>query len=239
MKLIFTIVLFVFCVFDAKAKEIKLALTHIPKVLEFGNDNAPYNRFLKAFFEHSNLQPTLEFMPSSRANKLLNEKRIDCIFPIIPTNSRTISTQFSDPINGIRAHIFSLGPAVYTSLQQLRGKQVVYLRGYIFGDVIATEKSIGFFPVTSQQAALGMLKKQRADAYIDYVPDIRFVFNQADLKLLKYDPTAPVIKDFDRLECLNSPQGLEFLNSINRFLVVQKQQGHMTKLLGKYYVETN
>lgn len=225
--------------FSLTAAQPRLALTHIPKVLEFGNADAPYNRLLEQFVATKTIAFDYEFMPSSRANKLLNELKIDCIFPIIPTRTRSVQTHFSDPINGIKAHVFSLGPQTYSNLEQLNGKVVVYLRGYLFGDLIANTPSISFFPVTNQKAALGMLQKQRAHAYLDYVPDIRFVFTDDELSLLKYRPDAPFIKDYDRMECLETPAGKELMTQLNRFVANKKAQNQLRDILGNYYVSTD
>jgi ABC-type amino acid transport substrate-binding protein len=239
VKYLLFFVTLVFATGMTVAKELHVALTRIPKVLEFQAKDAPYNRFMSAFTAYSNVQFSQQFMPSSRANKLLREKKIDCIFPIIPPNSRHISTLLSNPINGIDAHIFTLGPRKYSTLKQLEGAHVAYLRGYLFGGIMDSHPLIGFLPVTTQNAALGMLKKKRVDAYIDYLPDIRFVFSKADFELLKYDAQSPVIQESDRMECLSSKEGKALIEELNTFVRFQRSQGTLPQLLGDYFVETN
>ena len=216
-----------------------MALTHIPKVMEYASPDAPYNKLIVHLDQRFPDTITYEFVPSSRSNKLLNTKQVDCLFPIIPIQSREVETQLSEPINGISAHIFSLGPEVYTDITQLNDKLIVYLRGYLFGGIISRHSKLHFFAVSNQEAALGMLEKQRAHAYIDYIPDIRFVFNPAQLAKLKYSEQHPIFKEFDRLECLKTKTNLAFLNKVNQEIDTLRSSGKLKKMLGKYYVSVD
>ena len=204
--------------------------------MEFGNSKAPYNQLIEHLNKKLPVNFSVEFMPSSRGNKLLNAAQIDCLFPIIPLTQRTTQTVISEPVNGISAYFFSTGLQVFSDLDQLKGKMVVYLRGYLFGGLVANHPEINFFAVSSQHAALGMLEKNRAVAYLDYIPDIRYVFNSEQMGKLKYDKTSPIVRDYDRFECLDTPSSKSFLNLINKEIQSIRTTGKLKTLLGKYYV---
>ena len=218
--------------------EIKLALTHIPQVMEYNKPNAPYTRLINTIREQSKLEFESIYLPSSRANKLLNEQKLDCIFPILPTDNRDIPTAFSVPVNGIRAHIFSVKDKPYLGLDELTGLSVVYLRGYLFGDLIKHNTQINFFPVNSQAAAFSMLKKNRANAYLDYIPDIKYALNKKQIAELSFSEDNPVLSSFDRLECFDDEKTQAFLKVFDQQIMLLRKTGELKNILGKYYVKT-
>jgi ABC-type amino acid transport substrate-binding protein len=225
-----------FIAFNVNAQQVKLALTTIPHVLEHDVSDAPYNKLVSEILAKTKHNIYTEFMPSARANLLLNQQKLDCIFPIIPTQTRSIKTKQSVPINGIRAYVFNINNEPFTKLSQLNNKIVVYLRGYMFGDLIAENKTIKFFPVSSQNAALGMLKKNRAEAYIDYIPDLKFALSPTEFSSLNYDENAPVIVTDDVMECRSTAEVLMFLEELNQIIETLRQSGRLKKILGRYYV---
>lgn len=227
--------LMLFC-FSLHAEPLKLALTTIPSVLEHGKADAPYNQLINAVLKQIELDVQADFIPSARANFLLDEEKIDCIFPIIPTQTRRLPTNRSVPINGIRAYLFSVPPNKFTTLTQLEDKVVAHLRGYIFGDLIKTNKTIFFFPVSSPHAALGVLKKGRAVAYLDYIPDLKFVLPSSEFAQLSYDVNSPVISTNDVMECRITPSAEVFLTEVNKSIKEFRANGKLKHFLGDYYV---
>ncbi|NVK25830.1 MAG: transporter substrate-binding domain-containing protein [Gammaproteobacteria bacterium] len=224
---------------QALAKQVKIALTHIPKVMEYDTPDAPYTKLINVLRSEFGLEFEPIFLPSARANKLLNDKKIDCIFPIIPTSSRFVDTLFSSPVNGIRAHFFSKDGKQYKSIEELAGKTVVYLRGYLFADLIANNRQVSFLPVNSQQAAFMILAKQRADVYLEYIPDIRYTLSSEQMATLSYSKKHPIIKNNDRLECLTSERGKAFLKDFNDKIQILRASGELRKILGDYFVDIN
>lgn len=218
------------------AEHIKLALTSIPKVLEYRNSEAPYNQLVSHLEQQLNMPMELLFMPSSRSNQLLDSRKIDCVMPIVPGNNRKSETFLSTPINGIRAYLFSIPPAKYSSLDQLEGDLVLYLRGYLFGGLIREKSQINFFPVHNQMAALSMIEKGRAKAYLEYVPDLRLVFSPEQLSLLAFDEENPIIKSKDHMECLDTKKNRAFVAAFDREIKSLRASGRLAELLGKYYV---
>lgn len=218
---------------------LNIALTHIPKVLEYQNQYAPYNRFIERLKHDVPLEYNFVYMPSSRSNKQLENRQLDCIFPIVPTHTRPVPTILSAKINGISAHLFSLGPKIYRSLDELNDQVVVHQRGYLFGDYIKQYKEVRLFPVTTHSAAIGVLQKNRAAALIDYIPDLRYVLEPRQMALLKYDPDSPLVRTFDHFECIDNDKTNRFMTKVNTFILSLQNSGELKTLLGDYYVEVN
>mgnify|MGYP005989379361 CR=1 FL=1 len=228
-----------FSVFALQANKINLGLIVIPGVLEYKKPEAPYSQLFIQLSKALTVPFDVHYMPSARANKLLNSKKLDCIFPIIPSTRRAVATLLSQPVNGIRAYIFTNHRNVYSKINQLAGKRVVYLRGYVFGDLIERETKINFFPVTNQQAALNILFKQRADAYLEYIPDIKFALSASDFKKLYFDEPNPVIASNDYFECLDHPDSSKFINNLNEIMSQYRKDGKMKTILNNYFVPTS
>ncbi|NVK23781.1 MAG: transporter substrate-binding domain-containing protein [Gammaproteobacteria bacterium] len=215
-----------------------VAFIKVPGVFDYNTPEAPYNKLLKEL--QSSMTVEGRFLPSARANKLLINKKFECIFPILPPKSRDFPTILSEPINGLKAYAFTLaGKPKVSGLSDLRGKTVVYLRGYLFGGLLEQNPDIHFFPVSDQEAALGVLKKGRADAYLDYIPDLRLALSEEGYGLLKYDIKKPIIEDHDRIECIDNPNTRKFIDDINERLSALKASGKLQELLGKYFVATD
>lgn len=206
--------------------------------MEYNNDKAPYNLLVKQLVAKIDFEFELHFMPSSRSNKKLQDNSVDCIFPTIPTASRNNPTQLSAKVNSISAYIFTMGPQKYSKLSELKNKLVVHQRGYLFGDYITEQKQINFFPVASQQAALGMLQKKRAAALIDYLPDLRFILTKKQMSKLNYVEQSPLLQSFDYFECIVNPRVNGFVKELNKNLNMMKKTGELEEILGLYYLST-
>lgn len=230
-------VLLSFCAASCFANDIKVALINIPDVLEHDKPQLPYSKLLTELRKKIKIEGV--FLPSSRANKLLDSGKLDCIFPILPTNRLSSTTIISEPINGIKAYAFSVDGKLYKTIESLKGKTVVYLRGYLFGGLLRENSDIHFFPVTSQQSALGVLKKGRADAYVDYLPDLFFALKKHELTLLNFDINSPLLTQNDVIECVKNEKTMRFLGEVNKVLTSLKESNKLKEVLGEYYVETN
>lgn len=229
--------LLLFVSFTVKGKvPVVIALTHIPQVLEFENEQAPYNKLIKAIEQKISVPTRYEFMPSERGNRLLAKGKIDCIFPIIPADyERSEKTAFSTPINGISLNLFALNQR-YKGFDELEGKIVVHLRGYLFANARKKYPSIKFFPASNQENALNMLKNGRASAYLDYLPDVRFSIPKEQMQLLQYDKENPVLKANDSFECKDSGHAKDFLKQLEKAVELLDTQGQLKTILADYYV---
>lgn len=213
-----------------------VALTHIPKVLEFENKHAPYNKLITQIESELTVSVRYDFMPSERGNRLLERAKIDCIFPIIPADyKRRDKTAFSAPINGISLNLFALDRK-YQGLAELEGKIVVHLRGYLFANAKDKFPTIKFFPASSHENAINMLKNGRATAYLDYMPDVRFSIPTEQMQRLKFDESSPVLRANDSFECKDFGEPKRFLQEVEKAILRLREEGRLKRILGDYYV---
>lgn len=236
MHFIYCLLLLAFSL-DVTGKEpVIVALTHIPKVLEFGNDQAPYNKLIEEINSELTVKVHYEFMPSERGNRLLEKGKVDCIFPIIPADyKRAEATSFSTPINGISLNLFAFDRR-YKGLDELKGQIVVHLRGYLFANAREKYPSIKFFPAESHSNALNMLKNKRASAYLDYLPDVRFSIPSEQMKKLQFDEQNPVLKANDSFECKIAGEPKLFLQQVESAVGSLRRKGKLKEILADYYV---
>lgn len=220
-----------------KANEpVVVALTHIPKVLEYGRASNPYNRLVEILQAEIILPVRYDFMPSERGNRLLEKGKVDCIFPIIPANyKRAEKTSFSAPINGISLNLFALDRK-YKGLAELDGEIVVHLRGYLFANAKDEFPNIKFFPAASHDNAINMLKNGRASAYLDYMPDVKFSVPKEQMAQLQYDEENPVLKANDSFECKDTGPPKAFLSQVERVIRTLRAENKLKDVLGSYYV---
>ena len=214
-----------------------LALTMIKGVMEPRTDNVPYNRFLTYLAERSGIQLKRGYYPSGRSNFLLETGKIDCIFPIAEgAYRRDIKTIYSTPVNQVTTHLFSFTDVPFPGLEAVRGKTVVYQRGYLFGNLVkSSQVEVDFVPVINPKAALELLKKERAVAYMEYLPDLRFSLDEKYFSQLSYAKDSPIKRSFDVFECRSTEQVAKALGQINQIVLDARASGELKAILGKYY----
>ncbi|WP_338293161.1 transporter substrate-binding domain-containing protein [Planctobacterium marinum] len=215
----------------------KLSLTHIEGVMDVADEQAPYNRLLSVLTEQFGLQFDAQFYPSGRSNFLLDHGKIDCIFPIAKGVYRgEIETRFLEPVNRVSVHLFSYGDTTYTSLEQVRRKTVVYPQGYLFSNLINDNPfEADFTPVLTPHSGMEMLKKGRADAYLDYLPDLRFSLTAEELEGINYSSGNAIFSTFDGFECRIEPHKTAALEALNSAILSLKQSQQLQSILGNYY----
>lgn len=227
------------CCSSVLAQEaVRVGLTHIPKVLEYGASDAPYNKLVSAISAGLSVPVSYDYMPSERANKLLEKGKLDCIFPILPADyQRSEPTRFSAPINGVALYLFSLHQPV-SNLSELEGQIVVHLRGYLFANERQRHPNIKFFPASNQLNAYEMLKNGRAAAYMDYLPDIQFSIPKEYMSKLNYDSNSPILVANDSFECKDSGAAKRYLREVEQGIEILRTNGALEKILGDYYLKT-
>ena len=244
LRLFFLLVCF--CIASAQAADtrqagkhppLKLSLTHIAGVMDVEDEQAPYNRLLSSLTKQFNLQFDKQFYPSGRSNFLLDHGKIDCIFPIAKGVYRgEIETRFLEPVNRVSVHLFSHGDVIYTSLEQVWRKTVVYPQGYLFSNLIKENPfEADFTPVLTAQSGMEMLKKGRADAYLDYLPDLRFSLTAEELQDIRYSADHAISSAFDSFECRVEQHNTEALELLNSAIIELKASGQLKDILGSYY----
>lgn len=220
-----------------RADQIELAVSRIAGITDEDNPEAPYNRLLDALLNNSKFHLTRNYYPTVRSNYLLEDKRVNCIFPIAKgAYRRHIQVQYSEPVNSITTHLFSLNSPPYEDLQEVANEVIVYIRGYLFGNLVKTQPhNVTFVAVDSTHKAIELLASKRAKAYLEYMPDLRFALTPAELSAIQYSPSSPIQVTEDVFECYRSEQNKAFLSSINESLAQLKVSGKLQEILGDYY----
>lgn len=229
--------LFVTQVARCEDNTLKLGLTMIRGVMEPRSNDTPYNALLDYLSAESGVVFDRGFYPSGRSNYLLEHHKIDCIFPIAEgAYRRGIETIYSQPVNRVSTHLFTVTPSPLKSLDDVVDKTVVYQRGYLFGNLVTSSPvKVNFVPVINQQAAIDLLKKDRAAAYMEYLPDLRFSLTEHVFNTLYYDANAPIQSSFDVFECNASEPVSEALSKINAVIEQATESGELKRLLSSYY----
>lgn len=212
---------------------VRVALTPIAQVLEQGDSSLPYSKLIEVMQQRLDVTTSYDYMQSDRAIRLFDAGKLDCVFPTMKFDSQQQPIEFSEPINGVALHLFSLGKT-YRSLSELEHKLVVHLRGYEFTREASQNPNVGFFSASEHKLAMEMLKNGRASAYLAYFPDIRLLAADFNTQL-QYQKTAPLYKSYDSFQCSNSQTSKYFLQQVNKLLRQLKSSGELKSMLGAYY----
>jgi ABC-type amino acid transport substrate-binding protein len=215
--------------------EVKIGLAQLPGVLSFEEDNAPYNKLLKTLINSLPFKVTVDYYPTARLNLLLNTSKLDCIFPIAKGEYvRPIPTINSQPINTISMHLFTLTPPALVKLEQIDGKILTYPRGYLFSNLLLNSNAMKM-PVSSPSSAIGAMEKGRADAYLNYLPDLKFMLSSKEFGRLIFDKNKSLRTVSDVFECIDNSKNNTAISLINSELVKLKESGELKRILGTYY----
>lgn len=217
--------------------DIRIAVSRISGVTDKDDESAPYNRLLGALIEHTKFNIQRDYYPTARSNLLLEQQMVDCIFPIAEgAYRRDIQVIYSQSVNRVTTHLFSYGEQPFLHLSDVADEVVVYIRGYLFGELVKTQPyNVSFVPVDSHQSALQVLQSGRAKAYLEYMPDLRFALTASQIQPLRFAKAHPVQETFDIFECYASSQNAQFIKNLNQVLTRLKSTGQLQQLLGDYY----
>ena len=208
----------------------------LPKVLDSKLKSSPYNRLMAKLLARIDLPYSTQFVSSGRANALMHQGRLDCIFPVVPGGyQRSVPTILSDTTNNVSVHLFSAKPPGFTSLKEMEDKVIVYSRGMYFGDLFRKNKNIKFLAVDSEDIAIKLLFKNRADAYLAYYPDIKLSLDKEQYRQLVFDAMQPVAVSEDKLECADNAKNKAFIDKFNKELDKMKASGELKLILGDYF----
>lgn len=225
------------CVSAQDPLSVRLGLTIIHGVNDPGDQNAPYNRLLREIERVSGVDISSKFYSSSRVNHYLDNEVIDCIYPISKgAYRREIDTVYTDNFNTISSHFFTLSEPLLNSTDAAKGKTVVYIRGYLFANLVFNEElGIRFVPVESTETALALLRSKRADAYLEYMPDLRFTLSGDVFAEMKTDFAQPIQILDDVMECANTVENALVIDRFNAAITQLKTNGQLADILKNYY----
>ncbi|MGJ8678959.1 hypothetical protein [Paraglaciecola sp.] len=240
-KLIFSFalcVMFATPVFSSSldAEKIRIGYIDLPEVLDRSGKSAPYNELMARLLNRIAMPYSTLFIPSARSNYLIHQKRIDCVFPVIPGfYKRAVPTLFSEATNKVTSHLFSVTTPAIQSLEASSGKMIAYRKGLIFGTLFDKFQFVRFVPVETEDIAIKLLHSNKVDGYIAYYPDITLSLNAETLSLLKFNKDKPLTSSEDKLECVDTPINRVFIEKFNHQLQKMKTSGELKHILNKYY----
>jgi len=193
--------------------EHKLAIGVTPGLIEKSEHiNNIYTEFLDKIDDNEKL-----FMPHARADMSFQKGQVDCIFPAslttMPNKQQLVQSQ---PLNIVSAFVFTRHAPM--SLSQLKGKNVALRRGLTYGNV-RDKVEANFVDLNNVESGLLLLQKERVDAVIEYMQDLKAARNQLQLrKLPSYLEDQPVYEAQDAVVCYNRPENLNFMNELNQII---------------------
>jgi ABC-type amino acid transport substrate-binding protein len=234
------VVLISFASFQAQlatsAEPITIGYIDLPEVLDSSGKSAPYNELMARLLKRTGQPYNTLFIPSARSNYLLNQNRINCVFPVIPHfYKRSMPTLFSTATNKVTSHVFSISSPAVNSIKDLTGKMIAYRKGLIFGTLFDKFELVRFVPVDSESVALRLMRENRVDAYLAYYPDIKISMDENDRKQLFYSKEFPLTSSEDKLECTDNTLNKRFIEKFDAELNKMKASGELKQVLGSYY----
>ena len=214
--------------FASEQMSVSVGFSQIPGVLD-EQQSSPYNKLLDVITKKSGIEFNGNFFPSIRSNHFLERRQLDCIYPIVKGGyHRPIKTLFSDRFNVVTSHFFTLEEPAFSSLADASHKTVAYQRGYLFANLVVDDTNdISFVPVEDTDAALQLLKTGRADAYLEYMPDLKFNLDSKRYEQLVTDLDSPIQTLEDVMECVDSKKNREIMASFNSTLAELKANGEL------------
>lgn len=234
------------------ADDIHLVGFEVPQLLPLEEDG-PYTRILDALAHRMKPQAfSFARHPVRRAVRDMtsDKPKADCIFPTDIRNMADMGLDAddflqSDPLNFARVHIFTApGSPRIKQLNQLDHLAVAYTAGYGFGPVLtpAIEGKQDLFRqkvpvVNSVQSMRMLLKYNRVDAVIGYLPEDVMVAQALDLPRPNFDANAVFFEVAERIVCHKNPRNEAFLKGVNDALAEKRHSGELKRVLGAAYLE--
>lgn len=216
--------------------ELSLALFELPGVLQPLNDALPYNRLVKHIDGTTPYAMTTQYLPYSRAEKMLRNRQLDCMFPVVKGEStKQLSSFYSATVNHVAVYLFSLDRPL-RSFDEISDQAALHLSNHGFGYWSLTGKEhANWIAVGSREIALRVMQSGRAAAFIDYYPDIKVALSEDDFKRVKFATEHPLNRFEDAVECSDSNKTRAFITWFNSELETLNRTGQLQEILGEFY----
>lgn len=232
-------------VFSSQATDkVSVAFTNIPELLEEQNINAPYTLIFSKLNSIIGDKMRFEYFPSSRASRLFNDKKTDCLFPASADtlrNEQKVPVIASQPINYAIAYVFSLHAFDLNRLITSPRPEytISYRRGNTFGGNIEKLNQHNSFVVNTDEQSFGMLDNGRVDFVITYLPDATNMILRPNGKQVFYDPQQAFHTQPDSLVCHLTENTSIVIEKVNTAIAELKASGELRKILGGNYIHPN
>ncbi len=219
-----------------EAQVLKLGYIDLPEVFDSSGKGAPYNELMARLLKRIALPYDSRFIPSARSNAMMQQGRIDCVFPAIPHfYDRGIPTLLSEATNKVSSHIFSSESPAIKGIAEADEKIIAYRQGMNFGQLVNQYPNVDFVPVETQRNAMSLMYRRKVDGYLAYYPDIILSMSEMEFSRLHVSLDHPLSRSEDKLECSDTPNNRLFIQRFNQELQKMKTSGELRQVLGNYY----
>lgn len=226
------------CSAASSAGQLSIAANIMPPLLQADEDTPTYYaEILDLLVQDLPFGVDVGYFPPARAGVLFDDGKYDCIFPAstqtMPQKDKLIE---SLPINFAKAHFFTLEPVAVNQIFDDVDLQLGVRRGFSYGEVVRKFQPQQVVEVNTELQNLGMLRKQRVDAFIAYIPDILFHLSKEDISDIYYDADTPLHVHSENIVCHATEQSTALIEQINVRIQALRKNDQLKTILGEYFV---
>ncbi len=235
MKFLFCLNLIIFCaVCPAYGTEL-IAPAFTGLISEDGTGT--YQIIMKEAASRAGVSFTEKVFPQKRALSTFYKNENSCIYSFTEPASETMGKDrvvVSTPLSVFKMYIFTgKGKPALTSVKQLKGRVAGVLGYEVWYDKTNIKESgIDLDMASSDDEALGLLRRDRIQAIISFLPDMN-----SHLGKLSFSPEHPLFVSYDGITCHNNETGRRFIRAVSPVLREMDEDGTMKKILGDSYLE--
>ncbi|MBU2713420.1 substrate-binding periplasmic protein [Zooshikella harenae] len=170
----------------------------------------------------------LRIVPWARANKLFNSGKVDVLFPeLILDDSQKGMTGM--PVDMASQVVFNLkGRNKINSIEELYNKKIVFVRGIMKISELL-HPSIDLIEVNAPDQAFKMLRKKRADAYVNWL-----TLDNYNRESFQYGKA--IVSRFDAYRFQISNEGAKLMELFNFSFGMMIKDGTYNKIFHQYKV---
>jgi len=219
--------------------DINIASDNIPGILDLNDKQSPYYRFIQQVNLATDGDIVIDVFPPRRAGNVFNKKTADCHFPAsadhAPSDPDLLQTI---PFNAANAHFFAkqpFKPSFTLKTADVRFR-IAFRRGNSFGGLSANLDPHQQFGVNNIDQAFGMLKKDRVDLVLAYLPDAQELATKGNGDKSFYKTPQPVYVQTEHIVCYRSKETEIFIEQANQAIKQLKESGKLRKILGNAYL---
>ncbi len=232
------------CSFSARSNaELAFEVVEIPGVANI-DKTGPYIDVLTRISNIIGLDVSIKVSPVKRAVKNYTADRSSCLFPtsaemITQNGGNPADSIFSIPVNRAHQHIFSdtSNRSVLKSIADLKGLNIAHRRGWQIPVEISSNKTINLHTAENDFSLYAMLKNNRVDAIIGWLPDFNLMYEENQLEPLSFDNDLVLFKAEEQIGCHSFSESQDTMFRLNAALTYLETVDDMKKILGPAYVD--
>ena len=235
--------LLVFSLWSSFAISQDIAAIKLPHRLT-SDKSTPYRVILENFQNSSKTQSQVFVAPVIRSVRQFFTKKQKCLIPTSvnamhffhPKEMKKFKVIESAPIENVVVKVFSKpGSAPLKRISDLNGKRIATWNG-IYSDKLLPNIEVKVLKINDDIQSLALLKRNRVDYVIGFLPDTPMVAQISGYKELSYSKNLSLLTTPVHLICHESPESIQFIKKFNSYLKKIKKSGELQRILGKYSV---